>query len=271
MSKDKQLATQADKEVLAQLAQSFPTDPGALRIMLPRISMASQDKTEGKGKATKVIIEAGTFFTEAQADELDEDGKKVWTKEEIGTEMDAIILFQRKQLRHYDEATETYTSSTVFDTDDEIVPLFANKKEVARGTPEQLKKGYEYTKPDGKIGSKLEDNKILYILYKGEKHQLNLRGSSMYAFKTYCKGTQPNTVVTRFGSEAKEKGSNCWNQMTFKAVRQLNADEAVASLKEVTDVKTAINIEKATYANANKKVDSADTEMDKLTSGATLD
>ena len=258
MSKNTEISKTASQEVLAQLAQSFPTDPGALKIQLPRIGFVSQDKTEGKGKAMKVVTEAGTFYLETVADELDEDGKKVFGKEEIGSSIEGIVLFQRKQLKYYDAANNKFISSPVYDSDDEIVPIFGDKKEIARGTPAELKKKYEYTKDDGKVASRLEENKVLYLIYKGEKYQMTIRGSSMYAFKSYCKTTQPNTVVTKFSSEAKENGSIAWNQMTFKAVRPLNAEEAEVSLKEVMTIKAAIEIEKQTYASTQKKTDELD-------------
>ena len=121
----------ASPEVLSQLSSAYPIEQGAMRIILSRISMVSQDVTEGKGKATKVVVEAGTFFVEAQTDDINEEtGKKVWVKEEIGNSFEGIIVFKRKQLRYYDESTETYTSSPIYDTDDEIIPLFRDKKEV---------------------------------------------------------------------------------------------------------------------------------------------
>lgn len=261
----KEITTRASQEIMEQLKQSFPTDPGVNRIMLPRLSMASQDKTEGKGKAMKVVTEAGTFFIERQSDEIDEEtGKKIWTKEEIGKNFEGIILYQRKQLRYYDDSTQTYTSSPIYDEDDEVVPLWCNKAEVARGTPAELKKQYMYTDKEGKEKSKLEDNKILYVLYNGEVFQMNLRGSSMYSFKAYARKFVPNTVLTAFSSEAKEKGSIAWNQMEFKAVRELNQEEAEAVIAKLSEIATSIKMEKATYVKA-EKVD----ELDEMVNAAT--
>lgn len=262
--------TQANEDILEQLKQSFPTDPGMNKIFLPRISFVSQDKTEGKGKATKVVVEAGTFFTEVQLDEIDEEtGKKAWEKTEVGTTMEAIILYQRKQLKYYDAATESFTSSPVYDDDNEIIPLFAMKKQVAKGTPEELKKAYQYAdKTDGKIKSKLEDNRILYILYKGEIWQLNLRGSSMWSFRTYVKGTNPSTVLTKFGSEPKEQGSNSWNQMTFKPVRSLTAAEAKDILARVRTIQEDIQKEKAVYNTAQLASAKGDKELDDMAESA---
>jgi len=267
MSK-KELSTEVNEDVLAELRGSYPTEPSALKIMLPRLGMVSQDVTEGKGKAMKVVSEAGTFFIESQTDEIDEaTGKKKWDREEIGTTIQGVILYQRKQLRYYDEANEKYTSSPVYDTDDEIVPLFCDKKEIARGTPGDLKKNYEYVK-DGKVKSKLEENRILYVLYKGTKYQMNLRGSSMYSFMSYNRTTLPPSVLTKFGSESKEKGTIAWNQMTFSVVRQLDGDESVEALENIRSIKNAIAVEKASYAAVVAKDTADDKAMDALVEGA---
>jgi hypothetical protein len=248
-----------EQELTQTLRESFPFEPSALRIMLPRISMLSQDKTEvtgkGKEKKIKILASAGTFFTERQTEEVDEEGKKKWVKEELGDKIEGIILFQRKQLRMYDEKTELYTSSPVFDSNDEIVPLFCNKAEVARGTVAELKAQYEYQDKDGKTKSKLEDNKILYVLYNDEVYQINLRGSSMYAYMSYARKVTPPAVLTRFSSEAREKGDIEWNQMTFEALRQLNTKELKASIEKVREIKDSVAVERASYANAHPKSD----------------
>jgi hypothetical protein len=243
--KTKAVSTVVSQEVLAQLQESYPVEQGTNRISLPRISYVSQDKTEGKGKAMKVVTEAGTFFTEEQTDELDENGKKLWEKSEIGTELDAIIFYQRKQLKMYDEATEKYTSSGVYDSDTETVKLWCDKKEVASGTPEELKKKYKYTDKAGKEKSALEENRLLYVLMNEKVYQLTLRGSSMYSFLSYRKNVLPVGVVTHISSEPKEKGDIQWNQMTFTVVRPINADEATDILEKVSALKFAIGAEKS--------------------------
>lgn len=252
------------EDIMQELKESFPIDPSASRIFLPRISMRSQDKTEGKGKAMKVTEEAGIFKTEVQTEDIDEEtGKKLWLKEEIGMFFEGVILYQRKQLKYYDEATEKYTSSPVYDDDNEVIPLFTDKKEVARGISADLKKDYQYAdKTDGKIKSKLEDNRILYVLYKGEMWQMNLRGSSMWSFRTYVKSTNPSTVITKCGSESKEKGTIAWNQMTFKPVRSLNAKEAEDVLARVRDIQENIRKEKAVYVSAQIEAKKSDDELD---------
>lgn len=253
MSKSKALAVAPSDQAIQALRESFPMDQGFQRILLPRLSMASQDKTEGKGKAMKVVTEAGTFFTEKQTDEVNEEGKNVWAKEELGSEIEVVIIYKRKQLRLYDEATEKYTSSPIFDKEDEIIPLFCDKVEVARGTMKELKAKYQYKGEDGKTKSKLEDNAILYVIYNDEIHQMNLRGSSMYSYLAYTRKVLPPVVLTSLSSEAKEKGSIAWNQMTFEAIRNLTAEEVVDVQDKVNQIRNGILAEKEYYSSLNEE------------------
>lgn len=241
-----------DEHALAELKASFPVEAGFTRVFLPRLGMNSQDKFEGKGKSAKLVKEAGQFFKEVQTDEVDEEGKKVWNKEDLGTEIEGIILYQRKQLRMFDEATEKYTSSPIYDSEDDVVPLFCDKKEVAKGTPAELKAMYKFLDKDGKEKSKLEDNRILYVLMNGDVYQMNLRGSSMYSWLTYARKVSPPTVVTAFGSEAKEKGSINWNQMTFTPKRGISPEELNVVMEKVSEIKQGIEAEKNYYSKNSK-------------------
>lgn len=260
----KELSTKINAETLEVLRNSYPVEKGANRIMLPRLTMASQDVTEGKGKAMKVVAEAGTFYIERPTDEEDENGKKIWEKKELGSEIEGVILYQRKQLRMFNETTEEYTSSPVFDNEDEIVPLFCNRSEVGRGTPAELKEKYQYTDKEGKVKSKLEENRILYVQYKGDYYQMNLRGSSMYSFLSYARKVIPPAVVTVFGSEPKEKGTIAWNQMTFEVKRNVTQAEAEEIVKKVDEIKSAIIAEKSQYLNQNAEVVKVKEEFDKF-------
>lgn len=236
------------EEVLLALRESFPVEQSFNRILLPRLGMFSQDQVEGKGKSMKVTAEAGTFYIERETEELNDEGKKIWAKEELGTEIEATIIFQRKQLSYYDESTELYTSSPIYDRDDEVIPLFCDKKEIARGTPKELKTIYQYVDKDGKTKSKLSDNRILYIIKDSELYQLNLHGSSMYSFMTFARKTQPNAYLIRFNSEPKEKGQISWNMMTFDVVRPLDNEECLNVLDKVRVIKDSIAMEKGYYA-----------------------
>lgn len=266
MSKEnsKALSTEVNETTMAALQESYPVEQGANRITLPRLGMVSQDKVEGKGKSMKVTVEAGTFFIEKPTDEEDEDGKKIWSHDEIGTMIEGVILFQRKQLRYYDEKTELFTSSPVYDSDDEVLPLFCNKAEVARGTPKELKEKYQYTDKEGKVRSKLEDNRILYVEYKGEVYSLNLRGSSMFAFFTYAKKTLPPSVITQFSSEPREKGSIAWNQMTFTPKRKLTQEEADAILAKVKEIRMAVQMERSQFAQQAAEAERVNKEFEKF-------
>lgn len=247
------IQTVASEEQLAILRSEFPQENGFKRNLLPRLGMFSQDVTEGKGKSMKVVSEAGTFYLERETEEVNEEGKKIWKKEELGDTVNVNIIFQRKQLKYYDEKTETYTSSAVYDSDDEVIPLFCNKAEIDKGTPAELKAReiYQYEK-DGKIRSKLEDNRILYVLYEGELYQLNLRGSSMYSWMTFLRNnTSPSSLLIKLSSEAKEKGSIEWNQMTFEIVRDINGEEAGIIIDKVKEIKESINMEKEFFASQN--------------------
>lgn len=260
MSKGKELTNVVSEDTLAALQESYPVEQSGQRIILPRLGMVSQDQVEetkvGGKKQIKITTEAGTFFTEKPTGEEDPDtGKKIYERVELGTEIEGVILFQRKQLKMYDEKTEEYTSSPVYDKDDEIIPIFCNKQEVGRGTPAELQAKYVYTdKNTGKERSKLEVNRILYVQYEGEVYQMNLRGSSMFSFLGYARKVLPPAVLTKFSSEAKEKGTIAWNQMTFVPVRKLTQVEADDVLQKVSEIKRAVDFERAQFSNENQVV-----------------
>lgn len=254
----KAVSTQVSEETLAALRESYPVEPMANRITLPRIQMASQDKTKetgtGKNKKIEVITAAGTFsISEPTDDEDPETGKKIWKNTEIGDSFKGIILFQRKQLRMFDD--NVYTSSPVYDNDDEQIPLWRDGQEIARGTPAELKSSYQFKDPNtGKVKSKLEENRILYVknIEDDNVYQLSLRSTSMFAFFKYGKKVLVPAVVTEFGSEPKENGAISWNQMTFKVDRKLNQKELEEVLEGVRGIKTAIAAEKSQYANSSQ-------------------
>lgn len=265
-TKSKAIQTVASEEQLALLRSEFPQEAGFQRTLLPRFGMVSQDVTEGKGKAMKVITEAGTFYIERETEELDENEKKIWKREEIGTEVNANIIFFRKQLKYYDEKTETYTSSSVYDEDNEIIPLFCNKAEIDKGTPEELKAReiYEFEK-DGKKRSKLEDNRILYVIYKDELFQLNLRGTSMYAWNTFKRKIQsPAAYLLKLSSTAEEKGSLCWNKMKFEVVRDITGAEATTIIEKIKEIKDAVEAEKEFFARNTAKKEESSKALEKF-------
>lgn len=250
------IASTATEEQLAFMREQFPAEESSFtRISVPRITFVSQDKTEevknaktGK-KEIKVIVEGGTFFFERQVKDKDGElvldsatGKPTWEKEEVGSTLEGIIIYQRKQLKMYDEATEKYTNSAIYDKEDEIIPIWCEGKEVGRGTPAELKAKYEYTGKDGKKKSALEDNRILYVMVDGDIYQLSLRSSSMYSYLGYVKTCRPSVpaFLTLFSSEHREKGDISWEMMVFKAERPITKAEGSKIVEEVTNIKEAL-------------------------------
>lgn len=255
--------TLTDEQAAALLAQ-FPVEDTFVRTLLPRLGMISQDKFEGKGKNAVLVAEAGMFFTEVPSDELDPaTGKKMWNKTDLGTEIEGIIIFQRKQLRMYDESTQKYTSSPIYDSNDELVTIFCDRQKVATDTPENLKKMYPAVSRAGKPTSKLQEDRILYVLLNNDEehqiHQLNLHGTSMYAFLDYARKNPVPTVLTTFNSKPKENGSTNWNQMTFVASRKITPEEFSAVSAKQQEIKEGVAAEKAYFSRDT----AAETAVDK--------
>lgn len=264
MAKKNQDVAVIDEQALAELKDSYPVETGGFnRISLPRIAFASQDVMEGEGKKKICVTEAGTFSIERQTEELDENGKKKWGKTEIGSVIEGVILYHRYQLSYYDEDKEEYSSTPVYDSPEESLPLFCAKKQVAKGTPAELKALYKFIDKDGKEKSKLKDNRIVYVLYQDELFQLNLHGSSMYSFMKYARTVTPPTVVTRFQSDPQEKGTIAWNMMTFTPVRNINAAELQDISAKVKEIKMAIQIEKGNQSQVTERYVKEDDKMNK--------
>lgn len=260
MTNKNQEVAVVDKKMLAELKDLYPVEQNSFtKIMLPRLSFSSQDVMSGEGKKKVCTVEAGTFFTERQSDEVNAEGKKIWKKEEIGSAMTGVILYHRYQLSYYDESTEEYTSSPVYDSQDEVLPLWCNKKEIARATPKELKAMYKFIDKDGKEKSKLKDNRVLYVLYQGELMQLDLHGSSMFSFMKYARTVVPASVMTAFASEPQEKGTIKWNMMTFKPVHNLPAEQIQDVILKVKDIVMAIQAEKGGQTSFKK----AEVDMEK--------
>ena len=129
---------------LAVLNESFPVGEESTRLALPRFGMLSKDILEetgtGKLKKIKVIQAAGTFYTESDKGEVNEKGKKVWTRDYIeGEEVDLIITFYRYQLRKYDSSLKKFISSPIYDDAEQVLPLYLDKQVIKRGNEKQLK------------------------------------------------------------------------------------------------------------------------------------
>lgn len=254
--KSTEVAVAASQEDIAAVAGSFAVEPGFMQKYLPRLSMVSQDKTEGKGKAMKVVMEAGMFLTEHTLEEKDEEGNLMKSVEELGNVIEGIIIYNRKSLKFFDESTDSFMSSAVYDSDDEIIPLWSNKAEIARGTPKELKALYPTTNKDGETHnkkgdpySKLKDAKVLFVIYKDELYELVIQGTSMYSFNDYTRKARPAVpaVLTQFSSTSEENGAIAWNKMQFEVARPLTATE-IAIVKEHQEaIITEINERKAFF------------------------
>lgn len=247
------------QRIIDQLKASQPMEDSFQRVQFPRLGMYSQDQTEGEGKDKKVTITAGTFFIENESDEVDENGKKKWVKDEIGNSAEVTIVYNRHQLKMYNEDTEEFTSSPIYDTQEDVIPLFLNKKEVARGTPEELKAKYEYQVKDKTTGktrtkSYLQDNRIVYAIYEGTIHQMNLGGTSMYSFLKYLREVKPtiSAVRTALFSEYNKNGKIEWNKMTFAKERDLTDEELAKSLDFVEEFKAGIEAEKSFFRSKDQ-------------------
>ncbi len=226
MSKSKEL-TSAE---LATLDSGYPvSQEESTRLSLPKFGMLSKDIVEesgkGKTKTIKVIESAGTFYTEKDLGEVDEDGKKVWTKEFIGEAVEVIIAFERKQLRKYDSSLNKFISSSVYDSKDQIIPLYLDKAVVKRGTADQLQAMFPALTQKGKQTSDLKEEKLLFVVYKDELYQFNLSQSSKWEFNNYKKALDPSKVLTMLNSKEEMFGSNAYRKVVFTNIRNVTQEE----------------------------------------------
>lgn len=239
MPTKKQELAPLTEEQKAILDQSFPVSEDNNRLQLPRFGMLAKDITEesGKGKEKKIeVIEAsGTFYIESDKGETNAEGKKVWTREYLeGVTQDVIITYFRYQLKYYDEPLKKFYSTPVYDTPDQVLPLYLDKKIVKRGTEKDLQAMYPKLTASGKPSSALQKLTLLFVLYNGELHQFNLGTSSGWTFSSYKKSVNPSAVITRLGSLEETKGANTYCKTTFTNIRPITSVEfeEVASNQE---------------------------------------
>lgn len=217
-------------EQKALLDQSYPVGDESSRLLLPRLGLLSKDITEEKGtgklKKINIINAAGEFYTEKDLGETDDDGKKKWTKTFIdGESIEVIIVYHRYQLRKFDSSLGKFISSPMYDNDTQVVPLYQDKRVIKRGTEKELQAFYPALTQQGKPTSDLKKDTILFVLYEGELHQLNLSQSSKWAFSSYKRGLNPSQVVTELGSKEETFGTNTYRKMTFKNLRPVSSTE----------------------------------------------
>lgn len=252
----KELTTELQGESLLPKENTF------VRRTFPRISFTSQDVTEGKGKTMKVVEEAGTFFVEKPTDETDDKNKKIWSRDEIGKSLEGVIFFTRKKLSYYDSSENAFISSSYYDQDTDIVPLWSKGKKIAEGTKAQLQAPYSETVKDPKDPTKtktvqkLAENKILYVYYQGEVFELTIKGTSMYMYSAYYKDNngEPDKNLTLISSVEDSNGATVWNKTTFKRVRQLTQDEWNTTRALAAEMLKGIADEKAYFNSINTNV-----------------
>lgn len=273
MSKKTQEVATLSEEQLAQLNAAYPVSTDSNRKSYPRFGMLSKDITEesgtGKNKKITVLEAAGTFYTEEDKGEVDpETGKKVWTKTYLGDSVDVILPFYRKQLRLFDKSLNKFISSPIYDSADQVIPLYLDKRVIAKGTPQELKDLYPKVTEKGKKSSKLNEETILYVIYEGVVYQANLSISSGFNFRDYRKNLNPSSVITTLGSVEETNGSNTYRKMTFTSKRLINADDEFSAVSETQrTIKESVESDKQYFLTltAGKNLDK---ELDDLADSA---
>lgn len=265
----KETALALSDEQRAFLDESFPvSQDDNNRLTLPRFGMLAKDITEetGKGKEKKIkVIEAsGTFYIEKDEGETNEEGKKVWTKTFLeGETQEVIITYYRYQLKYYDEPLKKYYSTPVYDTPDQVLPLYLDKKIVKRGTEKELQAMYPKLTASGKPSSALQKLTLLFVIFKDELHQFNLGMASGWSFSSYKRSINPSTVLTRLGSIEETKGSNTYCKTTFTNVRPVSSDEFDIVKENVTLVKQSVEND-SRFLLASGSPTKEDVEFEKL-------
>lgn len=251
-------------EQLDILNSSYPASDEGQRLQLPRLGLLSKDIIEesgvGKNKKIKVLQAAGEFYTEKDLGETNEEGKKVWTKEFIdGETVDVIIVYHRYQLRRYDSSLEKFISSPIYDDSEQILPLYLDKQIIQRGTEAKLQSLYPKLTQKGKPTSDLKKEVILYVIYNGELHQLNLSQSSKWEFMSYKRKVNPSTVITTLSSTEETFGTNTYRKMQFTIKRPITQVEfEEVSQNQLTVKEQAENDSKFLLASGT-----TETEQDK--------
>lgn len=233
------VANTASEETLAILKNEVPVETSFTKTYLPRIVFNAKTKLD---ENENVLRKAGTFIIQRKKGEE-------WEEEVIGTELEANFIFHRRQLRYYDEKAEQYISSPVYGPDNidtEIIPLFQDRHKIDEGTEKELQA--KYPPKEGRKTSSLEDERVLFVLYKGGLFNLSVKGGSKWAFMKFARDVMVAGHLVQVTSEDMEKGSNKWKQMKFSSVRPVTEEEAREILSRVQEIKAAIAAEKAYYA-----------------------
>lgn len=241
----------AQGSALEALKNSYPqhTEDSYVKVTLPQIRFKAKAVLDDAGES--VILKAGTFVLVKRSDEKDEHDKYTYEETPVGTSVTADVLYERYRLSYYDAANNAYVSSPVFDDTKEIVKLFSGGKEYASGTVAELQAMPDFTiEEDGKKKCKLQLQKVLYMVYNGELHEMTLSLSNGFAWRKYKQDTMVPLVHTIFDSKKTEHGGNKYNELTYTAGEYLTEEEATANLTLVNDIKTGIEAEKAFFGKA---------------------
>lgn len=268
MTKNKEV-TVLSQEELAVLDESYPVSEGSSRLSLPKFGMLAKDVTKetgtGKNKKIEVIQASGTFYTEKDEGETNEEGKNVWTKNYLdGETLDVQVVYHRYQLRFYDKGLEKFISSPIYDTADQVLPLFLDKREIARGTEKELQALYPAKTAKGKPTSDLKKMTILYVIYEGEMHQFNLSVSSGWEFGKYKDKRNPSKFITTLSSTEETFGVNTFRKTLFNVARPLATQEELEEVKSFQDtVKTVVESD-SRFLLASPEEKSVEEEYDKM-------
>lgn len=253
-TKNKAVAKTASQEALDALSQQFPQAESFNRPQFPKLVFNSQTKLDDDDK---VIMKAGALAIDTATEEKDEDGKTIFDREEIGQSLEGHIIYHRLRLQMWIEEETTFYSSPMYDSQNDIVPLFAGGDFVKAGTPKELRALYpheiEYEKGGEKktfTTSHLQEVPVLYVLIGEKLVELTITGrTSASQWKKYLKKTAVPQTITKIHSSKQTKGANKWNQMEFEAVRDLTPAEVEVALKYQKDLLEIFTAEKEFYAN----------------------
>lgn len=253
------MSKEISKEQLVILNEQYPVAEESDKLLLPRLGMLSKDIVEesgtGKNKKIKVIESAGTFFTESDEGEVNEEtGKKVWSKKFIdGETIDLTIVYHRRQLRKFDSSLNKFIQSPIFDNSEQVIPLYLDKQVIQRGTQAKLQSLYPALTQKGKPTSDLKEECILYVIYGGTLYQMNISQSSKWEFKSYSKGLNPASVITTVGSLEDTFGKNTFRKMTFKTKRIIKTDEFDAINDGQVAIRESVASDQKFYLESGKK------------------
>lgn len=267
MKKTQELAPLSEEQ-LAILNGNYPVNEDSGRMILPKFGLLSKDIIEetgtGKNKQIKVIESAGTFYTEKDMGETNEEGKKVWTRTYLpGEVVDGIIVYHRYKLKKFDKGLDKFYSTPVYDNAEQVLPLCLDKQVIKRGTEKELRSLYPKLTAKGKPSSSLEKKTVLYFMYEGELHQLEISVSAGYEFSSYKRKCNPSTVLTILSSTEETFGTNTYRKMQFNIARPLSSGEFDLIAENQDIVKSTVESDaKFMLASGNEAVISNMSEED---------